>query len=144
VIVTRSMGTDRAATLLAAGEDRVSGLVLLGPVTLTALPAVPLLVVGASLDGQSGDSGCASAYAAGENPKFRAVLLGGNHGQFTDLKHWEPLMDGTPTMTRNRQQELVESLTLAFVQRLGGEAESFPQWLTDPGTPAEVTLTSAP
>jgi pimeloyl-ACP methyl ester carboxylesterase len=143
VLITHSMGTDRAAQLLQRAPDRVAALVLMGPVTQTELPAMPGLVFGATEDLQSSPEGFYQDLAP---PKYFAVFQGGNHSQFTDDKHWEgtPLGDNPPTMQRNRQFELVQSFTLAYLQRVFGQAELFPQWLGDPGLPEEVAFTAQP
>jgi len=56
---------------------------------------------------------------------------------------WDYPPDGSGDyMTRNRQHELVQGLTLAYLQRVFGQDESFAQWLADPGLPGEVVLES--
>ena len=148
VVFCHSMGAERTLQLLSA-SSQVQAMVFMGPVYTTtsrygqSLFPVQGLVIGGSEDGQSGPSYYETVYEQFDSPRYTAVLQGGDHSQFTDDKHWE----GTPNpavMARNRQFELVQSLSPACLQRVYGQAEPFAAWLTPQGVPAEVVLQSQP
>ena len=69
----------------------------------------------------------------------------GTHGQFLDDKMWEPPSDGSGDyVARNRQHELVQGFTLAYLQRVFGQPEAFPGWLDAPGPADEISFWSQP
>jgi dienelactone hydrolase len=143
VVVGHSMGSTRAGDMLARGETRIGAVVFLGPVSQTIHDPVPGVVFGATGDMQSTASTYQAVFQALQRPRWLAVIQGGNHSQFTDAKHWEgwAFSDLVPELERNRQFELVQSLSLAFLQRHFGQVERFGQWLSDPGLPDELSLT---
>ncbi len=151
VVFCHSMGAERTLQLLSTSAP-VQAVVFLGPVYTTTSPygqslfPVPGLVIGGSQDGQSSASTFDGVYDQLQAPKYLANLQGGNHSQFTDDKLW----DGTPNgsdpgiLARNRQFELVQSFSLAFLQRIFGLPQPFATWLVDPGLPDEVVFKSQP
>jgi len=143
VVVGHSMGSTRTGDMFTQGEDRISAVIFLGPVSQTINYPVPGVVFGATGDMQSMPSNYENIYQALALPRWLAVVQGGNHSQFTDAKHWEgwAISDQVAEMDRNRQFELVQSLSLAFLQRHFGQTELFDFWLTDPGLPDELVLT---
>ncbi|HUU01628.1 MAG TPA: hypothetical protein VM425_09325 [Myxococcota bacterium] len=143
VVVGHSMGSTRTGDMFSLGEDRIGAVIFLGPVSQTINYPVPGVVFGATGDMQSLPGTYENIFAALERPRWLAVVQGGNHSQFTDAKHWEgwSFSDLVPEISRNRQFELVQSLSLAFLQRQFGQTELFGFWLTDPGLPDEIVLT---
>ena len=144
VVVGHSMGSTRTGDMFSAGEDRIGAVIFLGPVTQNSNYPVPGVVFGATGDRQSGPGNYESVFEDLLQPRFLAVIQGGNHSQFTDAKHWEAwaFSDDVASMARNRQFELVQSLSLAYLQHFFGQPELFPIWLSDPGLPDEIVLTS--
>jgi len=149
VVFCHSMGAERTLQLLSTSAP-VQAVVFLGPVYTTSSPygqslfPVPGLVIGGTQDGQSSASTFEGVYDQLSTPKYLATLQGGDHSQFTDDKLWEGTPNGTDPgiLARNRQFELVQSLSLAFLQQAFGQPQPFSAWLTDPGLPAEVVFKS--
>jgi dienelactone hydrolase len=143
VVVGHSMGSTRTGDMFSLGEDRIGAVIFLGPVSQTINYPVPGVVFGATGDMQSLSGTYENIFEALQKPRWLAVVQGGNHSQFTDAKHWEgwAFSDQVPEITRNRQFELVQSLSLAFLQRHFGQTELFDFWLSDPGIPDEIVLT---
>ena len=147
VVIAHSMGAERTSQLVLSD---VRAVVLLGPVyTLTpqygqSLFPLPGLVLGGSEDGQPTADKCSDAYDQLETPKYLVMIKRGNHSQFTDDKLWDTPSDGSGAFVpRNRQHELVQGFTLAYLQRVFGQTESFPGWLSTPGLSNEITFFSS-
>jgi dienelactone hydrolase len=144
--VGHSKGAERASLMFKDGETRIGAVILLGPCSADSLLPVCGMVFGATGDLQSIPIDYNYNYSVLAPPRYLIVLQGGNHSQFTDHRHWEGLAGGDlmPTMTRNRQFEIVQGFTLAFLQRTFGQEERFPQWLQNPGLPDEVRFERDP
>ncbi len=139
-VVGHSRGAERTSLVFKDGETRLGAAILLGPCSADSLYPVPGMVFAASGDLQSLPIDYQYNYSQLQLPRYFIYLKGGNHSQFTDHRHWEGLAGGDlmPTMTRNRQFELVQSFVLAFLQRHFGQPEFFPQWLDNPGLADEI------
>lgn len=147
-VVCHSMGAQRTSELVLSD---VRAVVFLGPVYTGESPygqsMFPLqgLVIGGSEDGRPTTDKCSDVYEQLENPRYMVMVKRGNHSQFTDDKLWDTPSDGSGAfVARNRQHELVQSFTLAYLQRVFGQAESFPGWLTGPGLANEIQFFSDP
>ncbi len=147
-IICHSKGAEYTHEL---GLSDVKAVVFLGPVFTSAIEdpyAMSLfpiqgLVLGWSEDGQVNTDKCYDVYEDLETPKYVVMIKRGTHGQFLDDKMWEPPSDGSgPYITRNRQHELTQAFTLAYLQRVFGQTESYSSWLAAPGLADELTFAS--
>ena len=149
VIMGHSRGSERTEFMMIDNnETRVHGVIFLGPVNQGYVLGVPSLMLSATKDLQAFPSSVHSLWASQTTPRYYAEILGGNHSQFTDDKHWEGTFggffdDGYATIPRNRQLMLVQALSLAFIQKMFLQTELFPHWLTNPGLPAELSFETA-
>jgi hypothetical protein len=137
VLIGHSRGADRAAQVVRSSAP-VRAVVLLGPVSDTDNYSLPGLVIGGTEDDQSAPSHYRYLFGRLNRPRYLAELTGANHSQFTDNRHWS----SSSAMKRNRQFELVQSLTLAYLQQVFGQPELFSEWLSDPGLPSEISFTA--
>jgi hypothetical protein len=145
-VICHSMGAQRTSELVLSD---VRAVVFLGPVYTSepqygqSLFPIQGLVIGGSQDGQPTTDKCSSVYEQLENPRYLVMIKRGSHSQFTDAKLWDTPSDGSGAfVARNRQHELVQSFTLAYLQRVFRQTESYASWLTTPGLPDEITFVS--
>lgn len=147
-IICHSKGAEYTHEL---GLSNVKAVVFMGPVFTSAIEdpyAMSLfpiqgLVLGWSEDGQVNSDKCYDVYEDLETPKYVVMIKRGTHGQFLDDKMWEPPSDGSgPYITRNRQHELTQAFTLAYLQRAFGQTEPYSSWLSAPGLADELTFAS--
>jgi hypothetical protein len=147
-IVCHSKGAEYTHEL---GFSDVRAVVFLGPVYTPAIEdpygsslfPIPGLVLGGSEDGQPTADKCYEVYHQLPTPRYMAMIKRGNHGQFVDDKMWDPPSDGSGAfIARNRQHELTQAFTLAFLQRAFGQTESFSGWLSAPGLSDELVFSS--
>ena len=143
-IIGHSRGAERAAKILEKYPKLfVKAIVMLAPVTeqYTIKLKFPSLFIASSEDRQAFPNAVRESWEAQPAPKYAALLVGGNHSQFTDSKHWEgTAVDGDPKISRNRQLVLTQSLILAFLQERFKRTPKFSQWLNETTVPTDVDL----
>lgn len=146
-IVCHSKGAEYTHDL---GLANIGAVVFLGPVYTIEDPYGSLfpiqgLVLGGSEDGAPTADRCRDVYDQLRSPRYMVMVKRGTHGQFLDDKMWEPPSDGSGDyVARNRQHEIVQAFTLAYLQRVFGMPEAFPGLLSDPGLADEIAFWADP
>jgi dienelactone hydrolase len=128
ILVGHSRGAMRATLLQDSPLNaHISGIAMLGPFNVNALSQHPLLIISASEDQQASPQAIKAYFNRQEGDSWHFGLVGGNHGQFTDRRHWSRVagLDGAPLMPRALQHDLVRGIVLAFAQRIHGPTEYF-------------------
>lgn len=142
VLVGHSRGTDRIEQ--AWGQFNYPAVIVyLGPVNSGKLPKdVPLLIFGATGDGQSSVKGFVDPlYSEHPGPKWKIVIQGGNHSAFTDHKVWQGMLSDQPLeIERSLQMAVVQQFTLPFIQRFLGGPEAFGTYLEAPPIVIDYTF----
>ena len=103
---------------------------------------VPLLIFGATGDGQSSVKGFVDPlYSEHPGPKWKIVIQGGNHSAFTDHKVWQGMLSDQPLeIERSLQMAVVQQFTLPFIQRFLGGPEAFGTYLEAPPIVIDYTF----
>jgi hypothetical protein len=133
--VGHARGVARIGHLVENDEDLADalvGLVYLAPLDDGQVLGGPLLQIQGSADGQALPLIVNLSYALQRRPKWKVIVQGGNHGQFTDHKVWTGLLDNRANVSRQVQQARIRSYVLPFLQRVHGLAEPFAATLDGP------------
>lgn len=127
-LIGHSRGSERAEKLVQVfGARLIKGVVYLGPYRPSlALPCLSMLF-SASGDHQALPSFTYALWSRQINSSHFVFIKGGNHSQFTDVRHWEVDSDNDaqPLMSRNDQFKVVQGYTLAFLQQAFQQEEHF-------------------
>lgn len=146
-IVCHSKGAEYTYDL---GLGNIRAVVFLGPVFTMEDPYGSLfpiqgLVMGGSQDGAPTADRCRDVYDQLRSPRYMVMVKRGTHGQFLDDKMWDLPSDGSGDyVARNRQHEIVQAFTLAYLQRVFGMDEPFESLLSEPGLNDEINFWAAP
>ncbi len=144
-VITHSRGGERVEKLISSSAGkRIKAIVNMTPFRPFKKLSVPSMYFAASGDRQAASDFVYLQWLKQDSPTYFLYLYGGNHSQFTDVRHWEKYdtQDAIPFMKRKRQHSIIKAYVLAFLQDFLKGPKPFQHLLEGVDKPYEVVFES--